>query len=412
MIRQRLLASLSRPLCLHNPARIKIILLRNGRFASTSANSNHVDFQNHQHDLHQLEAQIKNHILESESPVSEQTVLSALQACTTLEATFAESSKADNPLPETPVEEARKLLRGILESKNVKLTTDMLKKYFIGPSPSIAPSSTSSIEVLTAYNKQLGTTYIPREVSIIPFRRAAYNAEFDNSLAIMDATVGTKSLYHRYIRKQMRKYGLYWVGATGSILASIEALLRSGLVGDWPSTAMVQVMAFTYLSSISIYGVLSSAGRVSGAGEVLEWVGGTPSTYRYSHAAEMKMASILAGMNSALPENQGECSLHMIKQLLARRMQPIEPEQETMMKEYWARGGEGFEWIEPDQDPAEIIWRQKMELAKASRIGSPYTRKYSNPGDWTDEVLHSIPHASLIDTGDKSLPAPSQAPSA
>ncbi|ODQ80413.1 hypothetical protein BABINDRAFT_183370 [Babjeviella inositovora NRRL Y-12698] len=45
---------------------------------------------------------------------------------------------------------------------------------------------------------------------------------------------------------------------------------------------------------------------------------------------------------------------HIHHQLRTRRMMLQEDELESMFKEYWMKGGDGFEWAEPDQDPAEM----------------------------------------------------------
>jgi hypothetical protein len=354
-------------------------------------------------DVQSLGCRIESHIVKAESPVSQESIASVLSACSKLEAIFKESSSPSSPLPETSVEEARQLLSTVLSSNNVALSVPVLKQYF---TTAPFPSPAACVKVLQRYNKQPGAAYIPRNISIIPFRRAAYDADFENAFAIMDTAVGTSSLYHQYAQKLMKKYAFYWLAGTGTILTGLEVVLQSGLVGYWPSTTMVHMMVLTYLTSLSIYAFLSFAGRASGAGECLEWISGTVPTYRYKHAAEMKQASLLTLMNRELPENQGECSLHMLKELRVRSMQVMEAEKETMLKEYWARGGEGFEWVEPDQDPAEILWRHKMEIARAQRIGSPFTRKDTDTSQWAERVAENrfIPHASLIDTGDKSLP--------
>lgn len=270
--------------------------------------------------------------------------------------------------------------------------------------------STSDIvlDLCNAYNAKYGTNpilakahgvpqAIPIPVMMIPFRRCVYNGELDKAFELIDVSAGSRA-YMSQVRGSWVKYLTRWAGGTTSVLVGVHVLLESGLVGTWSSTAGVLSMVFTYLCSMSILGTLAFAGRVSGSGEYIKWLPGTPTTYWYSHAQEMKMASLIASVDIALPENQNEASFRVKKLLEARKMMALEPEQEILMKEYWARGGEGFEWIEPDQDPAEMIWRTKMEASKAKRIAAQ--EKYGEKYKWTDEVLNSnksLPHASLTD---------------
>ncbi|VVT45153.1 uncharacterized protein SAPINGB_P000655 [Magnusiomyces paraingens] len=237
-------------------------------------------------------------------------------------------------------------------------------------------------------------TYIPLPVAMIPFRRAVYNGELDKAFAMIDATVAGGN-YMKAVRRKWVAYGTRWALGTSTVLASVDLLLRSGYVGTWTSTTGVLAMVLTYLCSMTILGGLAFAGRVSGSGEYIKWVPGTSTTYWYSHAQEMKMASAIAAVDRALPENQNEPSFRVKKMLQARHMMAIEAEQETLIKEYWARGGEGFEWIEPDQDPAEALWRKKMEASKALRIAAQ--EKYGDKYKWADELIadKSLPHASL-----------------
>lgn len=325
--------------------------------------------------------------------LSSESTLSALLACVNPQVV---SAKTDSEAQKIQLDLLDKVLNSQAAAKG--LTAETLRQFFVaninGPS-----STDAAIKVLKAYNSTYAggqRNFAPVNVGMIPFRKAVYSAELDKAFELLDLTA-TAPGYLKYVQKLWWKFGRRWVLGTGGTLTSVHLLLKSGLVGVWPSTVGVLAMVAAYLGNMTILAGLAFAGRVSNSGEVLKWLPGTPTTYWYSHAQEMKLASLIASVDRALPENQDECSIRTRKLLAARKMVTIEYEQETLMKEYWARGGEGFEWVEPDQDPAEILWRRKMEATKAGRISA--AAAYGDKYKYADNLLpqRNMPHASLID---------------
>lgn len=333
--------------------------------------------------------------------------LPALSACNQLESLYRQSANPDSDLVEEDPKKALDLLKKVLEKSELDQIT--LRRFFtLEPSP----SSEASISVLEHFNKTNPNVPLSQTISMIPFRRATYNCDFDSALELMDLSTGLKSHYGTAGDKRLRKYALAWSVGVCGVLVGVNALLESGLVGQWDQNKnMVLGMVFTYCVAVSIYAMMALSGPKGGAGQVLHWARGTPFGFRIKYTPEIQMASTIAEMNRSLPENHGECAPKLLEELKLRSMEPVESKAELDLKEYWARGGAGFEWVEPDQDPAEELWRQKMEREKAKRIGSPYVRRNERGEvhDWAQDVLNSeqnrtLPHASLIDISALSGP--------
>lgn len=353
-----------------------------------------------------LKARIAQHIQDQDAPeLHPESTLSALLAC------MSPQLVTGRRLDENEISAMQlDLLDQVLNNSSSdadgnnpaskSLTPDTLRQFLLSNitnSPQL--STTAAIKVLKAYTsiyEANGRRFVPLDVGMIPFRRAVYSAQLDEAFDILDLT-GAAPGYLKYVKRLWWKYGQRWLLGTTGTLGAVHVLLKSGLVGIWPSTFGVLAMVSAYIGNMTILSGLAFAGRVSGSGEVLKWLPGTPTTYWYTHAQEMKMASLIAAVDRALPENQDECSFRIRKLLEQRKMVTIEFDQETLMKEYWARGGEGFEWVEPDQDPAEILWRRKMENSKAGRLAA--AAAYGDKYKYADDLLPktSFPHASLID---------------
>lgn len=344
--------------------------------------------------------------LKGKSPTTE-SLRSALVACSTLEAAYKASALpnySELPSQQDP-QEAQKLLKDVLQvyrKSDAQITNQSLLEYFSSDYP---PSTSSGIRVLQEFAKKSAKNVVPELIAMIPFRRAIYRADFNGALDVMKLTCGEKSNYRTLINRKLAKYTGIWGIGMGATLSGVHYLLTSGLVGTWdPATsAMICVMFGTYLTALSVYGTLTLSNSKSGLGPVLEWVPGTSPLYRVRHGLQLKMATFATELNRSLPENLGECSPQLLQDLQKINLKPVETKDESQLKEYWARAGAGFEWAEPDQDPAQLLWMQHMDATRQQRLNSAYSRrdKEGKLLSWISEAERekqglSIPHASLL----------------
>lgn len=344
--------------------------------------------------------------IENKHPTTE-SLRRALVACSTLEAAYEASASpgyTELPSQKNP-QEAEKLLESVLkiyQNSDAQITNQSLLEYFSSDYP---PSTSSALQVLQEFTKKSTKNVVPELIAMISFRRAVYRADFVGALDVMRHTCGENSNYKFLINRKLAKYTGIWGLCMGSTLSGTYYLLVSGLMGAWdPATsAMICVMFGTYLTALSVYGTLTLSSSKSGLGPVLEWVPGTSLLYRIRHGLQLKMATFATELNRSLPENLGECSMQLLQDLQKINLKPVETKDESRLKEYWARAGSGFEWTEPDQDPAQLLWMQHMDATKQQRLDSAYSRRDSqgNLLSWISEAERekqglSIPHASLL----------------
>lgn len=333
-----------------------------------------------------LEAAVKSYLSHPESS----KVHNALMSCASL----------DN---KSYTKEASSLLGSILELKPT-FPHETIRQFFCKAGPKL---STTLLKHVTSQEITL-----PESMLMIPFRRAIYTAEFREALNIMDLVASDTGVYAKKTTSHLRKVGLVWLTAMGSVLTGTNSLLASGIIGVWSQRPMILGMVATYLTSLSAYGMLSLGNARTGSlGDILEWVKGTSLLYRYRHSREMRMATVLADVNRSLPENRGEVSLQLLRDLRDRQLQAVETADEAHLKEFWARGGAGFEWVEPDQDPADLRFMKRMQETKYLREGSPYSRRGEDGKllTWAEDLAKEqenkfIPHASLLHVDELKTP--------
>ncbi|AOW07073.1 hypothetical protein B0I72DRAFT_141961 [Yarrowia lipolytica] len=287
---------------------------------------------------------------------STEDVVSALHAANKLEHTYAASGLT------TQVHEVRELIDKVLDLPE-KPSLDMLQKT-VCTSKYYSPwFGTRAMEVWQQKNPD---TPIPRTVAMGPLRKALWETDFPAAFKVVDLSAGSPQ-HIKSIKQKMLKYLGVW-GLFGlSISGAGQGLMAADLLfGVAPAT--FHILWWAYFANVSIFSVISTAGRFCGNGEVVKWMQGTFYSHYFTHADEMKMVSRIVEIDRLMPENQGQVSEEVLDALIDRKMAPVTTHDEKMMQLYWSESGEGFQWVEPEQDPAEILWRRHLREREIQKL--------------------------------------------
>lgn len=283
-------------------------------------------------------------------------IVSALHAANALEKEYDASGL------ETQIHEVREMIDRVLDVP-AKPTVDFLQKTLCTSNWYSPWFGTRAMEV---FNHKNGSVPIPRTVAMGPLRRALWETDFPAAFKVVDLSSGSPQQMASVKQKMLRYLGV-WGGFGLAVSGLGQGLLSADLLfGIAPAT--FHILWWAYFTNVSIFGVISTAGRFCGNGEVVKWMQGTFYTHYFTHADEMKMISRIVEINRLMPENQGEVSDDVLDALIERKMAPVTTHDEKMMQMYWAESGEGFEWVEPEQDPAEILWRRHLREREIQKL--------------------------------------------
>lgn len=220
-----------------------------------------------------------------------------------------------------------------------------------------------------------------RQLFDIALRRALLRKEFDLAYELVDLSAGANfniSADFSSNRHLMLSAGAFSTMATGSIM-----LLSELWHVTWPvALGSVGVVYFYQLSRL--LNALSTKSRVYGrsllfpvswkrlqtsyqtdlvnriAVEYDELVDLTVDNYhQFAHSEPAQNTD--PAFEQAISKAMASVDILQRAQLRKRRMGYVETEKELMFNEYWNHAGEGFEWVEPDQDPADQVIKTLRE---------------------------------------------------
>ncbi|CDK26827.1 unnamed protein product [Kuraishia capsulata CBS 1993] len=324
------------------------------RFLHISRVNLHVQDSQEQYEARYLQLQnlLDAEIFNVNSEIAPQKVLDALRTCTLFQQSLIEGNK----LQKTKLmEEVTNLMLDVLASSNVEFTEEILKRFFL-----LKPETDDAIKVIELFYMKNPEKHISHEVAMVPFRNAIYDGKMQNAADIMKATSGSER-YIAFKRKGMRKLIGYYAGFIGSVLASVQAAIRIGHpeLAEMSTTGL-HVMILAYFLQNTVLGVMAFASKGIDNGPI-SWQKGIFPSHWFLHSDELKMASKLVQADAEVYGAEGFATRSIVKQTAERDMVVNEPEQEIMLKQFWLSGGDGFVWVEPDMDPAEIQWAQHLK---------------------------------------------------
>lgn len=260
----------------------------------------------------------------------------------------------------------------------------------------------TNIKLISEFYNHQPKGIIDKATSLVPLRQCLFNGDIQNALKITDMTVGHPN-YVEHKDKIFKRNIARLIGSSISISIfsrfGIEELIQLGWVSSgWSHMSAISSLIITYLLNSTFLLTIVRLGRtaVASGGDYLTWQKGTFYTHWYKHADEMMMCSKIVEADIKLTGggiSGGEPS-ESLKDELSRinphnTMKPVagynkdgekirlmrfkDNIEDITLQAYWMSGGEGFEWVEPDQDPADILWRnnlmrQKLETSSTRSI--------------------------------------------
>ncbi|KAI5954033.1 hypothetical protein CANMA_004872 [Candida margitis] len=277
------------------------------------------------------------------------------------------------------------IIHEVFSNKEIEFTPQLLKQLFLLNLPTAL-----NIKLINEYYRfnPKSTTIIEKSIALIPLRNALYNADFQRAVKISDVTVG----HPNYIAHQgsIIRSGIVKLVSTAAAVTiftkfGVTSLIDAGtLPASWDHLGAINSILLTYIINSSFFVTIVKFGRqlISSGGDYLTWQRGTFYSHWFKHADEMLFNSKIVEADRDL--NNGESNPDITDEICRpapeirsnmdtlnpgydreghkiRLMQLKDDLEKLKFQAYWMTGGDGFEWVEPDQDPAEIQWRDHLE---------------------------------------------------
>lgn len=268
---------------------------------------------------------------------------------------------------------------------NHLITNELLREIFILNLPTLI-----NLKIIEIFYKQNPNGIINKDIALIPLRNAIFNADFMKAIKLTDLTVGHKNYIDNM--NNILKKGLIKLATTAGIITlftkfGVSSMIDSGLISqNWEHLAALNSIILTYFINSSFFITIVKLGRtlINSGGDYLTWQKGTFYNHWFKHADELLFSSKIIEADREL--NQGENNPEIVEELCRI---PYEDERDAAkglkasfdrygnkirlltlkddlekikFQAYWMTGGDGFEWVEPDQDPAELEWKNHLEL--------------------------------------------------
>lgn len=352
-----------------------------------------------------LKSKIDHSILTSEHQVSQDTVVNTIKKCRDLQHMVYDYDKFWRDGVNISI---RQTIRDIVLNANVDFNKNLLKEILLLKLP-----VATNVEILESFYQRNPKDFVDKKTGLVALRHSLFNGDLQNALKIIDLSTGHDN-YIRHKDSQMKKSLLKLASSAAGITffskVGVYELIEAGwLSATWGHLSSINAMILTYLLNSSFFITIVRLGRnlQASGGDYLTWQKGTFYTHWYKHFDELSMCTKVVEadviLNGGGPSG-AEPSSELIDKLCSqddtssredhkgetdnkdknsRLMERKENIEDVKLQAYWMSGGDGFEWVEPDQDPAVIIWKRHLDKFNKPELNQN-SRKLLN---WTDELI-------------------------
>ncbi|KAG7664666.1 uncharacterized protein J8A68_001828 [[Candida] subhashii] len=345
-------------------------------------------------------------VQETITPTTEpETIIEALKACKSLQINYPIQDQLDSNSKLT--KESIQIVDEIFNHE-VKFSPSLLKDILLLNLP-----TELNLKIINHYYRLNpgNTTIVNKETALVALRNALFNADFERAIKLTDITVGHPNYIlknHQIFKKGAIQLISTAVGITLFTKFGTHIIIDSGYLPPvFDHLASLNSIILTYLFNSTFFITIVKLGRqmVSSGGDYLAWQKGTFYTHWFKHADELLFSAKIVEADRDL--NRGESNPEILNELC--RPAPKNSQNETSLtpgytrdgekirllaakdsledikfQAYWMTGGDGFEWVEPDQDPADIKWKQHIDNYHAAGVDGT---KNSGALKWADELI-------------------------
>ncbi|GEQ68022.1 hypothetical protein JCM33374_g1688 [Metschnikowia sp. JCM 33374] len=356
------------------------------------------------HSVTDLAQKIASHITQSpeQVPVPQAQVVDALRACRDVQKQVYEHDKFARDGANDKIQQQ---IDAVLSSENVAFDASLLKEVFLLKFP-----AATTISIISKFYVRNPRAAIDKDTALIPFRESIFNADLHSALTITDMTTGHANYIQQKnddLRRGTMKLAASAIGITLFSKLGVQQVIDMGwLSPTWKHLGSLNAMVLTYILNSSFFVTIVKFGRKlsTAGGDYLTWQKGTFYTHWYRHADEMAMCAKI--MEADVKLNGGPDNSAWLVEELCRKddhfyeggnlkagytrdgqkirlLEPKDSIEDLKLQAYWMSGGDGFEWVEPDQDPAEILWRQHLHRLHNPAVKAADTKNLK----WAEDLI-------------------------
>ncbi|CAN6664182.1 hypothetical protein TRVA0_035S01486 [Trichomonascus vanleenenianus] len=292
-------------------------------------------------------------------PVS--VVKKAIQACFTLQSrkstSRAVSSEFSDMISDTENKSVQSLLHQVMMHNQAYLNRDILKYYLSGkPDTDHAVKYTQMF--LRDESKQVPLQKNDMDIVYSVIRRLLMKKKLGPAFVLIDTVKECRP--ESVESAKLAKMASLAVVPSACVLAS-----STFVIGDIPLSIGLSVLCGCVISSFM---------RSYTATDRVRWSARVPIFEQIKRRYELELVSrIVSGYDELIDTNvanfhykgadahaqpDNEYAKELYAQIRDRGMRILPSEDEAMYREYWKTAGEGFMWVEPDQDPTDAYLRR------------------------------------------------------